>query len=155
MTCPRCQGTLQSGSFGEAPVHMCDGCASVLVAIQHNIPMLTQLGAGLTDADLQAPIDVHHTDEGVRPCPKCHAPMEPFPYMGVKAVTLDRCGPDRLLFLDVEEVTAAATLLIRTQRRVDERRAENEAHLQNMEETADLARVRMRGRMRMNFKILS
>jgi len=151
MKCPRCEGTLQGGAFGEVPVHMCDGCASVLVDIMRNIPMLGQLAEGLTQADLDGPIELHEDDGEIRNCPKCAKPMERFDYMGSGVVTLDRCSPDRLLFLDVEEVTAAAILLTRTRGRLDQRRAENAAHVKGIEEAGDRAMARMRRGMRHRF----
>ncbi len=152
MQCPRCEGTLQPGSFGEVPVHMCDTCASVLVDIMKNIAMLRQLGDVLTPQDL-ATKGVPHDDGGAtRACPKCGKPMESFDYMEAGEVHLDRCNPDRLLFLDVEEVTEAAILLLRTRGRLDARRAEDEQHLADINEAGDRALSRMRRSMRARFR---
>ena len=78
--------------------------------------------------------------------------MERFDYMGAGEVTLDRCSADRLLFFDVEEVTAASVLLLRTQGRLNARRAEQDAHIAELEEIGDRARDRMRRSLRRNFR---
>lgn len=132
-------------------MHMCDGCGSILVDIMKNIALLSQLGKDLTPTDLQT-IAVPHDDAGSTPCPKCAKPMERFDYMDAGEVTLDRCSADRLLFMDVEEVTDASILLLRTRSKLDARRAEDAQHLSHINELGDRARRRLRKNLRGHFR---
>ena len=143
MDCPRCAEPLVQGSFGDVAVHMCQGCASVIVALSDSIALFEQVGAGLTTEEIAAPL-VPHADEGVRSCPKCTSPMDRFGYMGTDEVVLDRCSPCGHLFLDVEEVTAAATLFVRTRGRVEANRREADEHVEVLEATAAIAMQRQR-----------
>jgi Zn-finger nucleic acid-binding protein len=61
-------------------------------------------------------------------CPDCHQPMEQYGYMGLAAVTIDRCDKCALLWLDADELQNMVLALAKTNYRSEKRaRAETTA----------------------------
>ena len=105
--CPRCGKSLEAAQVNEISVRLCGACKGLLIA--H--PALTKVAdqswravpekvAEETAFRRSAGIE----REPIYACPDCHRPMEKYGYMGLAAITIDRCETCALVWLDADEL---------------------------------------------------
>lgn len=120
MDCPRCDGTLQPRTVEGVHVDVCDGCTGTLVPVNRLVPLLDAMSGPLLHVlDPDEPIEPS-PDDGVHvTCPHCRRTMEPFGYLGMKTVIVDRCSDDMVIWADAGELGVMSVLHAKTTRRTE------------------------------------
>ena len=135
-SCPRCQGTLMERTTQKAVFEICSGCGGLLA----DRPEFTKFVNEMLDL-VRSKIRLDHpptTIEDQRPvmqCIECSSTMERFGYLESRHVTLDRCTPCEILFVDGDEIEAVIRLAARTKLREEEQMAQRDelaAHLASL-----------------------
>lgn len=126
-SCPRCGQGLQRGTYGGVEVDLCPGCSGMLVARNRMIPLMEQLTADLVET-VDPDCKIGAIPPGARgiPCPGCQAPMEQNGYMGSELVHVDACDACNAAWLDPAGLGAMTLLWARTERRLVDRRAQQQ-----------------------------
>jgi Zn-finger nucleic acid-binding protein len=86
MQCPSCGGTLHVAGR----TYKCDRCDGAWVKADVLVPLLEQSASALVELPWQA-----NTEDHVRACPECAAPMQT---VKLGTVALDRCEPHGVWF---------------------------------------------------------
>jgi Zn-finger nucleic acid-binding protein len=126
-SCPRCGQTLDRGTYGGVEVDLCPGCSGMLVARNRMIPLMEQLTAELVQTiDPDRQIEAIPPAASGIPCPGCKAPMEQHGYMGSDRVFVDSCDACNAAWLDPAGLGAMTLLWARTERRLVDRRVQQQ-----------------------------
>ena len=126
MNCPRCHQPLVADDYPtgarvmgqtSVPIHRCDACNGLLVALRHNAPFVDALAEDLAPHVRPGDrLDPHPGHAAVAGCPRCGVAMERFGYLESAVVTLDRCRACAVIWHDGDELTTTAALCARNRR---------------------------------------
>jgi Zn-finger nucleic acid-binding protein len=122
--CPRCTQPLAEAQVDNYTVRLCNGCRGLVVAHRDMTEILDRSWKSI-------PADVAEAAQFLRPdkptgdtamrCPDCHQPMEKYGYMGLAAVTIDRCDHCAALWLDADELQNMVLALAKSNHRSEKR----------------------------------
>ncbi|MCB9676964.1 MAG: zf-TFIIB domain-containing protein [Alphaproteobacteria bacterium] len=125
LPCPRCDAPLQEASILGQSVDRCPARHGLLVEQRRLIPLVEALvSATIEVIDLDDPIEPVPDSHGVAGCPDCARPMTRFGYMETRTVTLDRCQPCGIVWIDEGELEPMIRMNAKTTGRAREREAE-------------------------------
>ena len=121
--CPRCTRPLVAAQVDTYAVRLCQACRGVLARHREVIEIIDRSWRSI-------PAPVAAAAEFVKPvqadpplrCPDCRQRMEQYGYMGLAAVTIDRCDKCALLWLDAEELQNMLLALAQANYRSEQRR---------------------------------
>lgn len=122
--CPRCGKTLESAQVDAYSVRLCQSCQGVLAAHRDVIEIIERSWCVVpetTAEEAQFIKPSKPTGDVAMRCPDCHQPMEKYGYMGLAAVTIDRCDKCALLWLDADELQNMVLALAQTNYRSEKR----------------------------------
>ncbi len=130
--CPRCSQPLTEAQVDSYNVRLCNGCQGFFVAHRDMTEILDRSWKSI-------PAEVAEAAQFVRPekpngdralrCPGCFQPMEKYGYMGLAAVTIDRCGRCSSLWLDADELQNMVLALAKSNWRSEARRRQERDRL--------------------------
>jgi Zn-finger nucleic acid-binding protein len=142
MRCPRCQQSLEAGSYHEVELSKCPGCHGLLISNLKLTPLLEAMTADLADtlqpAQEQQPLE---DPGGGIACPRCGEAMDHHGYMESRLVMIDSCPGCSVVWLDTEELAAMSQMFARTTRRTEQRRIAHEQRMREMSRRFDAVLV--------------
>ena len=108
------------------PFHLCPSCDGVLVPHGRMIPLLEKLAAPMeSEIDVDAHVESIPPPKAATPCPKCTQQMGVNGYMGTRMAYVAGCSKCGLAWLDANALEAIVILRARTDKRVEDSRAED------------------------------
>lgn len=123
--CFRCDRPLQPAQVDHIAVRMCPPCASVLIRHEDLMQIIDQSWRAVSVEMAQSePLhgSVKPVGERVFACPNCRQPMDKYGYMGLTAITIDRCDRCALIWLDAQELQNMTLVYAREQYRMTAQR---------------------------------
>ena len=119
--CPRCQQELVAGEFQSVELDMCAGCYGIVLEQNRLSGLLDVMANDLKDSlDLDAALEAVPNQGGEIACPRCHAQMEHYGYLGSNWVMIDSCKTCHVLWLDTDELGMMSLLYARSQMRSEQ-----------------------------------
>jgi Zn-finger nucleic acid-binding protein len=119
--CFRCDRLLQPAQVDHIEVRMCPPCSSVLIRHEDLMQIIEQSWRAVAP-DIAQTEPLHAsakpTGERVFHCPDCRNPMDKYGYMGLSAITIDRCDHCALIWLDAQELQNMTLVYAREQYRL-------------------------------------
>jgi Zn-finger nucleic acid-binding protein len=122
--CPRCTKPLNDAQVDTYNVRLCQACTGCLLLHPDLMEILDRSWRGVLPSAAEsqqflAP-DSGKLDVTLR-CPDCHQSMEKYGYMGLTAITIDRCDGCNLLWLDASELQNMLLALAKSNYRSEQR----------------------------------
>ncbi|MFC1611827.1 hypothetical protein ACFL6C_12765 [Myxococcota bacterium] len=136
LRCPRCSTPLQPVDQAKR-LFLCGACHGTALQQQSLVGVLEGMATVLmSHSDPNAPVEpVKDKGAGIA-CPACGHTMDNEGYMGTRLVFFDRCSCG-LMWFDENELQAMATLLARTDARIEEYRRANRERYQEFAQLVD------------------
>ncbi|MEZ4317182.1 MAG: zf-TFIIB domain-containing protein [Myxococcota bacterium] len=139
--CPRCSTPLDPCDIEGVPVDRCPTCTGMLVEQKHLSGWIDALVKLMGPIGEDTPIQVVPDAHGIASCPDCGAAMERFGYLEARVVTLDRCRPCQLVWIDEGELPTMVAMVGRSSARAN-------AQLHEIEELGRRLSAMFRSRVR-------
>lgn len=114
--CPRCSAALAPAQIDDIAVRLCGACRGVWVA-HADLTRILEASWRAIPATVAATTAFHAPvlpEAAALVCPDCRQPMEQYGYLGLRAVTIDRCDGCAHLWLDADELQNMVLALAKT-----------------------------------------
>ena len=100
MYCPACGSALLTLEYNQIEIDYCDDCKGIWLDYGE-LALLVSNSDSMNNFHLQI-TELHNSDEAIRNCPICYAPMKKVKY---KSILLDKCPNKHGIWFDHKELS--------------------------------------------------